>query len=254
MKIDINCDMGESFGQYSLGQDQAMLPWITSANIACGFHASDPLVMQQTVQAANQAGVNIGAHPGYPDLQGFGRRFLDMTPEEVESMILYQIGALSAFSKSAGTILTHIKPHGALYNHAARDPLTASAIVKALTSFSKDIILVGLAGSVLVEMGQNAGLITANEGFPERAYETDGSLRSRRLSGAVIHSPQEAAEQALSLSTKGILITSGSQNSVIPINTLCVHGDSPKALNVVKAITEKLQSQKINIQPMKEIS
>lgn len=245
MKIDINCDMGESFGRYSLGNDAGLIPYLTSANIACGYHAGDPLVMEQTVQLVRQAGVRVGAHPGYPDLQGFGRRYMEMTPAEVEAMLLYQIGALAGFVHSAGLDLTHIKPHGALYNYAAKDMETAKAVARAVARFSKGLILVGLAGSLLIEAGVNAGLAVANEGFPERGYNPDGSLLGRRLPGAVIDSPEEAAAQAVRLAGQGIVITQGSQTRSVTVDTLCIHGDSPNALNVVKAIRSALNNQGI---------
>ena len=184
--MDLNCDMGESFGRYELGEDEAVLDWVTSANIACGLHAGDPLVMERTVRLAVQKGVRIGAHPGYPDLQGFGRRVLDLTAEEVEAFTLYQVSALAGFARANGTELAHVKPHGALYNQAARDRGLADAIASGVKRFSPGLVLVGLAGSALIEAGQAAGLRVANEGFPDRAYNPDGSLRSRRLPGAVL--------------------------------------------------------------------
>lgn len=183
--IDLNCDMGESFGRYALGHDEAIMPFITSANIACGFHAGDPLVMAKTVALAVRHGVAVGAHPGYPDLQGFGRRSMDLSPDEVESIVLYQVGALAGFARAAGAELAHVKPHGALYNQAATDRASAQAIARDVARFSKNLILVGLAGSVLIEAGVEAGLRVANEGFPDRAYNPDGTLTSRRMPGAV---------------------------------------------------------------------
>ena len=178
--MDINCDLGESFGRYELGEDEEVMQFITSANVACGLHAGDPLTMERTVRLAARLGVAVGAHPGYPDLQGFGRRGMDLTPEEAAGFVLYQIGALAGFTRAAGIELAHVKPHGALYNQAAQDPALAEAIAQAVKSFSRDLILVGLAGSALVMAGEAAGLRTASEGFPDRAYNPDGSLRSRR--------------------------------------------------------------------------
>lgn len=250
MKIDINCDMGESFGRYRLGADSALISLVTSANIACGFHAGDPQVMDATVRAAVKAGAAIGAHPGYPDLQGFGRREMDMAPDEIETCVLYQIGALAGFARAAGVELVHVKPHGALYNHAARSRESAAAIARAVARFSKHLILVGLAGSLLVEMGIEAGLKTANEGFPERAYNPDGSLVSRRLPGAVIDSPEEAAAQALRLVTEGIRMTTAQGEKHIAIDTLCIHGDSPNALAVAQAVRSALQQRQVQLVPL----
>jgi 5-oxoprolinase (ATP-hydrolysing) subunit A len=230
--IDINCDMGESFGAYRLGDDAALLPLVTSANIACGFHAGDPPVMEATVRLAVDAGARIGAHPGYPDLQGFGRRNMDFSPAEVEALVLYQVGALAGFVRAAGAELAHVKPHGALYNQAAADPALAEAVARAVRRFSRDLVLVGLAGSALVAAGRAAGLLTWAEAFPERAYNPDGTLRSRKLPGAVIHDPAEAATNAARLAREGILLSGGA----LPVDTLCIHGDSPNALAVAKAV------------------
>jgi 5-oxoprolinase (ATP-hydrolysing) subunit A len=247
MKIDVNCDMGESFGRYTLGNDAALIQHISSANIACGLHAGDPQVMDKTVLLAIKNGVAIGAHPGYPDLQGFGRRTMDLSPEEIEAFILFQIGALYGFVRSSGGEIVHVKPHGALYNQAAKDREPARAIAKAVKRFSGSLILVGLAGSLLVEMGAEAGLRTANEGFPERGYNPDGTLMSRKLPGAVIDSPEKAATQALNLVRNGIRVSMGGKESVIQVDTLCIHGDSPNALAVSRAIRETLKDNQIDV-------
>jgi 5-oxoprolinase (ATP-hydrolysing) subunit A len=240
MPVDINCDLGESFGRYTLGQDEALLPLITSANIACGLHAGDPLVMEQTVRLAHAAHVAIGAHPGLPDLQGFGRRRLDLTPEEAEAFVLYQIGALAAFVRAQGADLTHVKPHGALYNQASQDQALARAIARGVARFSRRLILVGLAGSALVEAGLEADLAVANEGFPERGYTPAGGLISRRLPGAMITSPEQAAAQALRLAQEGIRVTAAGETRSIPVDTLCVHGDNPQAAQILHAIRNQL--------------
>ncbi len=245
--MDLNCDMGESFGRYSLGADASLMPLVTSAAIACGMHGGDPLVMQHTVALAVKHGVAIGAHPGYPDLQGFGRRAMDLTPAEVEALVLYQIGALAAFTRAAGVELTHVKPHGALYNQAAASLELAQAVARAVKSFSRELILVGLAGSALPEAGLDAGLQVASEGFPERAYNPDGTLMSRRLPGAVIESPVEAAEQALRLAAEGIAIRVGGETRRLPVDTLCVHGDNPNAVAIVSAIRAALEGQGIRL-------
>ncbi len=225
--IDLNCDMGESYGRYSLGQDQALLTYVTSVNIACGYHAGDPLVMRDTVRLALEHGAAIGAHPGYPDLQGFGRRAMDLSAEEVEAVVLYQIGALAGFARAAGAELTHVKPHGALYNQAAKNWALAQAVARGTARFSKHLILVGLAGSLSLQAGSEAGLRTASEGFPERGYTPEGTLIPRSQPGALIESPAEAAAQAVRLAQSGL-------------DTLCIHGDSPHALEIVRAVQAAL--------------
>ena len=253
MNIDINCDMGESFGRYSLGQDETMITRITSANIACGFHAGDPLVMDKTVRLALQHGVAVGAHPAYPDLQGFGRRTLDMSVDEIEAFTLYQVAALAGFMRAAGAELVHVKPHGALYNFAAKNPDTAGAIARGVARFSKELILVGLAGSLLLQAAADAGLRSASEGFPERGYNPDGSLMSRKLPGAVINSPEQAAQQALRLVKEGIQVTSGGKQTRFAVDTLCIHGDSPNAPAVSRAVYDALVAAGIEIKPLNEL-
>ena len=251
MKMDINCDMGESFGRYTLGQDEALITRVSSVNIACGFHAGDPLVMDQTVRLASQKGKAIGAHPAFPDLQGFGRRNMDLSPEEIESVVLYQVAALAGFVRAAGAELSHVKPHGALYNFAAKNRPAAQAIARGVARFSKSLILVGLAGSLMQEVAQEAGLQAANEGFPERGYNPDGSLMNRKLPGAILHDPQEAAAQALRLAREGIRIDSGENKGAYPVDTLCIHGDSPNAPAVSAAIYEALVQAGVEIQPIR---
>ena len=243
MKIDINCDMGESFGRYQLGQDDVLIKRITSANIACGFHAGDPFVMDQTVRLAIKHDVSIGAHPAYPDLQGFGRRMMDMAADEIEAFVLYQVAALSGFAQANNEELAHVKPHGAIYNFAAQNLEAARAIARGVARFSKHLILVGLAGSLLGEAANEMGLKYASEGFPERGYNPDGSLMSRRLPGAVIDSPTEAAAQAVRLVKEGIKVSSSSQQGTYQVDTLCIHGDLPNALAVSKAIYEVLLAE-----------
>ncbi len=249
MKIDINCDMGESFGRYELGSDAQVMPWITSANIACGLHAGDPLVMEQTVALAAQRQVAVGAHPGYPDLQGFGRRVLEMNPAEVEVMILYQLGALSAFCRASRVELVHVKPHGALYNQAAKDRALADGVARGVARFSRDLILVGLAGSQLVAAGQSAGLRVANEGFPDRAYHPDGSLRSRREAGAVLESAAEVCAQALNLARNGILAGA----TRVGVDTLCIHGDGAHAVQFAQAVRETLETAGVVVAPLASV-
>jgi UPF0271 protein len=248
--MDLNSDVGESFGRYELGRDRELLPLVTSANIACGFHAGDPCVMDETVRMARIAGVTVGAHPGYPDLQGFGRRVLEMTPEEVEAMVLYQIGALAGFAKAHGVELVHVKPHGALYNQAAKDRPLADAIARAVSRMSRGLVLVGLAGSLLLDAGREAGLRVAAEGFPERGYNPDGSLMSRKLPGAVIHDPQQAAQNALRLATEGIRIQTPEGERILPVDTLCIHGDSLNAVAVAQAVNQALLAAGVKLSPL----
>ncbi|HEY9152593.1 MAG TPA: 5-oxoprolinase subunit PxpA [Anaerolineales bacterium] len=243
MKIDLNCDMGESFGQYKLGNDEAVMPFITSANIACGFHAGDPVVMRGTIRLAKKYDIAIGAHPSWPDLQGFGRREMNLTAEETEAMILYQIGALAAFAKAEGMELRHVKSHGALYNQAAKDRILANAIARAVKSFSVDLILVGLAGSSLIEAGAEVGLRVANEGFPDRNYNPDGTLASRKQANAMIESPDEVAMHALKLVQNGIDFSGRHVN----VDTLCLHGDNVRAAENAKQIGDVLAQSNISI-------
>lgn len=243
MHIDLNCDLGESFGAYRLGDDATMMPYISSANVACGFHAGDPLVMQATVRLCAAAGVRVGAHPSTPDLQGFGRREMSLSPEEVEALVLYQVGALAAFTRAAGVELTHVKPHGALYNQAARDPALAEAIARGVGRFSRGLVLVGLAGSALVVAAAGAGLQAASEGFPDRAYEPDGSLRARRLPGAVLHDPAEIAANAVRLAREGIVSGQGR----VAVDTLCLHGDNPSAVAAAQAVRRALDEAGITL-------
>jgi len=232
MSIDLNCDMGEN-----IGNDEDIMPYITSANIACGFHAGDAQTMQDTVRLAKRYGVAIGAHPGWKDLEGFGRREMSLPPEEVEALILYQVGTLAAIAKSEGAVLHHVKPHGALYNQAAKDRLLAEAIAGAVKKFNGELILVGLAGSGLIEAGVEVGLKVANEGFPDRNYDPDGTLVSRKRANAIIESSEEVAAHALALVKEGI--SSGGRQ--VNVDTLCVHGDHPLAAQNAMSVREALR-------------
>jgi UPF0271 protein len=248
--IDLNCDMGESFGVYRLGNDDALMGLITSANIACGTHAGDPLVMDRTVRLAARHGVGIGAHPGFPDLAGFGRRAMQLAPAEIENAVLYQVGALAAFARSAGSELAHVKPHGALYNMAAKDAEVARSVARGVARAGEGIIVVGLAGSVMIEAGREAGLRVAREGFADRAYEADGSLRSRKLEGAVIHDPETAAERAVRIARDGVAFAYTGEEIPLQVDTLCVHGDTPCAVEIAKAIRQRLAEAGIEVAPM----
>jgi len=231
MKIDLNCDMGEN-----AGNDEAIMPYITSANIACGFHAGDSRTMLETVRLAKQYGVAVGAHPSWNDIEGFGRREMMLPPDEVEALVLYQIGALAAIAKAEGAELHHVKPHGALYNQAAKDRDLANAIARAVKRFSGELILVGLAGSGLIEAGIKVGLRVANEGFPDRNYNPDGTLVSRKESNAIIESPEEVAAHAMDLIQNGILF----DDKRVKVDTLCLHGDHPRVVENAKLIQETI--------------
>lgn len=247
MRIDLNCDMGESFGAYALGNDAALMPYITSTNIACGFHAGDPMVMQRTVQLAVQHNVAIGAHPGFPDLVGFGRRALDTTPDEIENDVLYQIGALAAFARANGTSLVHVKAHGALYNLAAVREDVARAIAQAIARFDSNLVMVGLANSKMVDAARAVGLRFAREGFADRAYNRDGTLRSRREPGALITDPARAAAQALQMVRDRCVTTPEGEHIAIEVDTLCLHGDNPMAIENARAVREILQAHGITV-------
>lgn len=250
MCIDLNCDMGESFGRYTLGNDIAMLDIVTSANIACGMHAGDPTVMACTVAHAAQKGVAIGAHPGYPDLQGFGRRTLDMTPDAIAAYIVYQMGALAGFARVAGVKLTHIKPHGALYNNAATDTELAQAVAHAVASFDPTLTLVTLPGSVLTLAARSAGLNVAGEGFADRAYNDDGTLVSRKQPGAVIHDPTQAIARAVRMVTRQEVATISGRVIPLPISTLCIHGDTPGALQIATDLRAALEAAGVDVRPL----
>jgi UPF0271 protein len=240
MQIDLNADCGESYGAWTLGDDAALLQYVTSANVACGGHAGDPDVMRRTVRLARERGVAVGAHPGYPDLAGFGRRTLPMTPEQITNSVLAQIGALAAIARVEGVQLTHVKPHGALYNDAASHFALAQAISQAIAVFDQKLILVGLAESELIRAGEAAGLRVAHEAFADRRYEADGTLRSRSLPGAVLDDPNDAAAQALSIVTQGHAQTIDGAQVSIKADTLCVHGDLPGAVARAVAVRHAL--------------
>ena len=250
MHIDLNCDMGESFGAWTLGADQALMPFVTSANIACGFHAGDARVMERTVHLAIQHSVAIGAHPGFPDLVGFGRRALDATPDEIESDVLYQIGALNAFVRSAGKRLAHVKAHGALYNLAAAKPDIANAIARAIKRFDVNLVMVGLAGSAMIDAAQALGLRVAREGFCDRAYQADGKLVSRREKGSLLSDPQLAARQALQIVLEQTVTTIGGEKIPFAADTLCLHGDTPTAPAIARAVRDALQKNGVTVAPL----
>lgn len=246
-QVDLNCDLGESFGAYTIGLDDQVIPHVTSVNIACGAHAGDPSVMRNTVRCAHAAGVAIGAHPGYPDLMGFGRRALAMSPNDVYASILYQVGALAAFAKAEGAQLHHVKPHGALYNAAAKDATLAQAIAQAVKDFDDQLILVGLAGSESITAAQNVGLRTASEFFADRAYQENGALVPRTQANAVITDKQKAIERTLRAVKEGVV--ESETGTVIPIaaDTICIHGDNPAAVAFAAEIHAALEAAGVTV-------
>jgi len=246
-RIDLNCDMGESYGVYHLGNDEALLALITSANIACGYHAGDAMVMDRTVRLAVAHGVAIGAHPSFPDRVGFGRRPMHLAPEELENDVLYQVGALAAFARAAGSMLVHVKPHGALYNMAAADIAVARAIARGVARADRGLVLVGLAGSALLAAAEESGLRAASEAFADRAYEADGSLRSRGLPGAVLHEPQAAAAQAVQIARDGMVTAHTGERVPLHADTLCIHGDNPAAIAIARAVRQRLAEAEVEV-------
>ena len=252
-QVDLNCDLGESFGNYKLGMDDQVIPLISSANIACGYHASDPLVMAKTVAMAKEAGIGLGAHPGFPDLMGFGRRNMDVTPGEAKAYTTYQIGALDAFCKSRGTKLQHVKPHGAMYNMAGKDYKLAEAICQAIYDFDKELIVMALAGGELVHAAKDMGLKVANEVFADRAYEEDGSLVNRRKEGAMIVDEGEAIARVVRMVKEEKVTAITGKDIPIKVDSICVHGDGVKALAFVERIREKFALEGIRIAPLSEV-
>jgi UPF0271 protein len=241
VRIDLNCDMGESFGRWELGADATVMPHITSANIACGAHAGDPAVMRATLRLASQHGVSCGAHPGFADLAGFGRREIPISPDEAGDLVLWQIGALAAMAKSEGMTLAHVKAHGALYNMAARDRKLADALAAAIASFDKSLVFFGLAGSGMLDAGRAAGLTVAAEGFADRSYEADGSLTPRSIAGSVIHDLDTVVQRAVVMAREGQVRTRTGVDIPLHVDTICVHGDTPGAASLAAALRHGLE-------------
>ncbi len=245
--IDLNCDMGESFGAWKMGNDAALMQYISSANIACGFHAGDPAIMRETVRLALKYHVAIGAHPGFPDLQGFGRRDIKMSPEDVYAMVLYQTGALQAIARSEGAAVHHVKPHGALYNMATRDPELACAVAQAVLDFNPKLILYGLSGSVSISEAERLGLRTASEVFADRGYQPDGTLMLRAQPGALITEPEKCRQQVLQMVLQHTVTAVGGARAPVRPETVCLHGDGPHAVAFARALRAFLQEYKIDI-------
>jgi len=247
MRIDLNSDLGESFGPWPMGQDAALMDSISSANVACGFHAGDPGAMRATIALAREKGVAIGAHPGFQDLVGFGRREMKATPAEVEDLVLYQVSALAGMASAQGVRLQHVKAHGALYNMACRDRALADAIAKAVAAFDRSLILFGLPNSELLRAGAAAGLSIAAEVFADRAYDPDGSLTSRTTPGSVIHDTSKIVERAIKMvRDKQVIAVDGSTIS-LKADTICLHGDTPGAADHAKAVRRGLEAAGISV-------
>lgn len=247
-RVDLNCDMGESFGAYTLGHDEAILPFVTSANIACGFHAGDPAVMKRTVRLALRHNVAIGAHPGLPDLVGFGRRNMALSPEEAYDMVVYQIGALAAFVRAEGGQLHHVKAHGALYNMAATSAALAEAIAEAVYRTQPEACLYGLAGSELIQAAQKLGLATANEVFADRSYQPNGTLTPRSQPNALLTDPTEAIAQVVRMVKEGRVRALSGTDVAIRADTVCIHGDGAHALEFAREIRATLHHEGIAVQ------
>ena len=245
LTVDLNSDLGESFGHYTIGNDEKLLPLITSANIACGFHAGDPQVMAKTVAIAEKNGVQIGAHPGYPDLNGFGRRYLAMAPRDVSNIITYQVAALAGFT--SGHHLHHVKPHGALYNAAGKDYELALAICKGIQRVDPQLPIYGLAGSNLIKAANKVGLPARSEAFADRAYQADGSLVPRSQAGAVLTDPAEVAQRAVSMINEQAVTAITGETVPLKVDSLCVHGDNEAALLIVKQLRKTLTKNGIEL-------
>lgn len=249
IKVDVNCDLGESFGRYQLGEQEEVLKYVTSANIACGFHAGDPTVMRKTVALAVENDVRIGAHPSFPDLIGFGRRQMQVAPHEAYDMVVYQIGALDAFLRLHNTQLQHVKPHGALYNMAAVDPSLAEAIAQAVKDVSPSLVLYGLAGSELTKAGEKLGLTVAHEVFADRTYQPDGTLTPRTEANALITDEQQSLDQIRQMVMEGSVRAVDGTIVKLQADTICVHGDSPHAVAFARRIYDDLRESGVNVEP-----
>lgn len=248
--VDLNCDMGESFGAYTIGDDAAMLDVVTSANVACGFHGGDPLVMRRTLEMAKAKGVSVGAHPGFNDLWGFGRRHIAQPPEEVEQMLIYQIGAMLGIAKAVGVEVTHYKVHGALSNMAARDDALAMAVARAVKAVAPDLLFVVLPLSGLERAGAELGLPMAREIFADRGYGDDGMLVPRGEPGAMIHDAEQAADRIVGFLKDGALTSVSGKRIPVQIDTVCVHGDGPSAVAMAQSLRQQLEKGGVTVAPM----
>ena len=251
--IDLNSDLGESFGPWKMGMDAEVMKSVSSANVACGFHGGDPSVMIRTVKAASEAGVAVGAHPGHPDLQGFGRRNMACTPDEVYANTLYQIGALRAVCAARGVELEHVKPHGALYNQAAADPALAAAIARAVKDAGGDLILLGLANSFFEGAASEAGVTFAAEAFADRGYMDDGSLVPRNRPGAFVHDLEEAGRRMVRLAREGVIQSAEGRDIRLKARSICVHGDNPAAVEMARFIRKRLEENGVEVKRIREV-
>lgn len=245
--IDLNSDLGESYGAWGMGDDQAMLAIVSSANVACGFHAGDPLGILKTVKAAAEKGVSVGAHVSYPDRVGFGRRDMDVTSAELSADVIYQIGALKGVAAAAGVSVTYVKPHGALYNRIAHDPKQGQAVVDGIKAIDPDLVLMGLAGAPILDLARKSGLKTVAEAFADRAYMPDGQLVSRREPGAVLHDTGVIARRMLQLAREGTLEAIDGSTIKVDAQSICVHGDSPGAVAIARAIRQAFETDGITV-------
>ncbi|MCR4818157.1 MAG: 5-oxoprolinase subunit PxpA [Fretibacterium sp.] len=252
-KVDLNSDLGESFGAWKMGQDADVLTFVSSANVACGFHAGDPLVMKKTVEAAVKAGVAVGAHPGYPDLTGFGRRGMVCSPDELYTDTLYQIGALKAFCEAAGTKLQHVKPHGAMYNSAAKKIEEAMALAQAVKDSGSGIILMGLAGSKFDEAAEKVGVPYAAEAFADRGYMNDGTLVPRKMEGAFVRDVEVAAKRVIRMVKEGVVEAIDGTIVKLRPHSICLHGDSPTAVQMAQTLRARLVESGIDIVPLSKM-
>ena len=248
LKIDLNCDMGESFGAWTMGRDAELMSVVSSINVACGFHAGDASVMRQTVQTAIEKGVAVGAHPGFPDLQGFGRREMNLSAQEIFDAVLYQVSALKGICEALGARLHHVKPHGALYNSAAKNPGKAAAIAEAVKAVDKNLVFYGLSGSFLISEARKINLKTASEVFADRTYQADGTLTPRNQPNALIHETEKAVRQILEMVKTQSATTINGGTFSIKADTICIHGDGANALEFATAIKQKLAENEITIQ------
>ncbi|MRS16908.1 5-oxoprolinase subunit PxpA [Enterobacteriaceae bacterium RIT691] len=248
LQIDLNSDSGESYGQWSMGDDAAILPLVSSANIACGFHAGSPAALLTTLRTAKQLNVAVGAHVAYPDLMGFGRRNMDIASDELTADVIYQIGALQALAKAAETVVSYVKPHGALYNTIATNERQARAVIEAILAVDSRLALVALAGSPLIDWAKAAGLHTVAEAFADRAYHADGMLVSRREEGAVLHDPQQVAERVVQMIIHGGVQSIEGTFTPIQADSICLHGDSPGAVAMARAVRQRLDAEGIRVQ------
>ena len=250
-KIDFNSDVGESFGQYKLGLDEDIVQYVSSANIACGFHAGDPMWMHRTVRIAEKNGVGIGAHPSYPDLRGFGRRNMNIEPEEVKNDVIYQIGALTGFT--ANKKLQHVKPHGAMYNNAVNDEKLAEAICSAITEVDAELILLALSGSRWISIAKDMGLKVAQEVFADRAINSDGTLVSRSINGSVIHDSELIAERSLKMIKDGYITSITGEDVPVDADSICMHGDTPGSVHIAKEVKAALETAGVDIVPLSKL-